>query len=311
MPIAENRVDQEWISGIFIENLDIHVGDVEVEPNIIIKDWDADDYSTFDLGQLDDYWMMDFGPIITPARVESTISIWEEWENSYRVLLRVFEALLLYAPGKIQVIGRYIVPRDWMKREKEDWVSKSIGESLTHMRPFVGAKMTLDEDDRKKFPTFWARWKTVPYTTVSEAIEAYRRVAVPGIESRISALTQCLESLLSEGPGDLRYKVAMRGAFLATDVPVERRGWFKWLQKCYDIRSDVVHAKSRDSLTRDINRLTKLIKEDFQTIDEFVDKLDEMTRQLIPVIGFEGQDRSSFLSSLDEDIVGSGYRQNE
>lgn len=75
-----------------------------------------------------------------------------------------------------------------------------------------------------------------------------------------------LESLLSEGPESIAYKLAFRASCLTTGTEAERWETFGFVKKAYGYRNSVVHGKKKgvakaiDGLASDIEQLENLVR---------------------------------------------------
>jgi hypothetical protein len=161
--------------------------------------------------------------------------------------------------------------------------------------------MRLSAADCRVLRAFWRSWRNLDKSDLRGALDAFQRALAPTPEAKVAALVQSLESLLSEGPGDLKFKVALRGSFLLEPSRTRRPVVFELLKKAYDVRSDVVHGKPKKEVRRDLAAMEKITG---QTLEGVVADLEKGVRHLIKMVSLQfGGDRSQLLSQVDAAIV--------
>jgi len=67
------------------------------------------------------------------------------------------------------------------------------------------------------------------------------------VEDNITDLMISLETLLNNQPYEIRDKTSLRAAMIIEDDDDNRIECKKFIQQCYDIRSEIVHGKTRDT----------------------------------------------------------------
>lgn len=81
------------------------------------------------------------------------------------------------------------------------------------------------------------------------------RKTITSSEGLVSAVT-CLEAMFNESPGDIKYKLALRSAFLLRAYNFNPEDTFKKLKRAYDLRSKIVHGASQDKYLSDLGDLS-------------------------------------------------------
>ena len=117
------------------------------------------------------------------------------------------------------------------------------------------------------------------------------------IGDKIADLCISLETLLSDSPGEITLKLSLRVALLLGDSEDEREYLWRFIKKCYNVRSEIVHGKKRTRIEILGNILT-----DQQTTQ----KLERITRKAITkVVLLQGQisKQNELLDLLDCSIV--------
>ena len=117
------------------------------------------------------------------------------------------------------------------------------------------------------------------------------------IGDRIADLCISLETLLNDSPGEITLKLSLRVALLLGDTEDNREYLWRFIKKCYNVRSEIVHGKKRKVITVMGNTLT-----DHQTAQ----RLENVTRQAITKVVLlqeEISNQKNLLDSLDCSIV--------
>jgi len=96
-------------------------------------------------------------------------------------------------------------------------------------------------------------------------------------------LAVCLESLFDVGGQELSYKLATRAASLLARTDEERWKIARYLNACYDIRSELVHGKNPRSRKTVEERITKIVRDLFGAPD-YEHGLDGELRQLVEAV---------------------------
>ena len=79
--------------------------------------------------------------------------------------------------------------------------------------------------------------------------------SVTSSEGLVSIVT-CLEAMFNESPGDIKYKLSLRAAFLLRAYKFDSNETFKNLKKAYDLRSKIVHGASQDKYLKELGDLS-------------------------------------------------------
>jgi hypothetical protein len=228
------------------------------------------------------------------------------WEKVDRVT-QFLEVGYGFSGNSIIVLTQYRVPEHWRNGDALPPGAAFNDRPITV--PLLPGEFVIDpnSDFARLIPTVWAQWNHSKIERVSTVIQALRQSNQREIPMRIAMLVQCAESLLSEAPGDLRYKYALRGAYLFAPAQENRLVWFKALKVCYDIRSDVVHGKSPSGLRDDLRNLEKSVKSLNFDLNGFVSLLDRKLRILIldVVFSLTGNQltKETWLSHIDECLL--------
>ena len=117
------------------------------------------------------------------------------------------------------------------------------------------------------------------------------------IGDKIADLCISLETLLNDSPGEITLKLSLRVALLLGDTEDNREYLWRFIKKCYNVRSEIVHGKKRGRITVMGNTLT-----DHQAAQ----KLENVVRQAITkVVLLQGDisNQENLLYSLDCSIV--------
>ena len=106
-----------------------------------------------------------------------------------------------------------------------------------------------------------------------------------------------METLLNDSPGEITLKLSLRVALLLGDTEDNREYLWRFIKKCYNVRSEIVHGKKRGRITVMGKTMT-----DHQTAQ----KLENVTRQAITKVVLlqeEISGQKNLLDSLDCSIV--------
>lgn len=108
---------------------------------------------------------------------------------------------------------------------------------------------TLPEDQLGPFQDFLTCYRRMTTTTSNEL--AFRRFAYAADRARaedqiIDAMIAAESLLLRGGGGELKFRLALRGAKFLHDQPEQRRSTFRFLKNAYDVRSAIAHGSTPD-----------------------------------------------------------------
>jgi len=135
--------------------------------------------------------------------------------------------------------------------------SMSYGDEAPPVFP-SGYQLTVAEADELR--AFWAeRRATFSGPPLEYALSSFSLGCSRGYtEQALVDLTIAAEALfLGDVNDELKYRVALRAAFFVADNPAERERVYDSVRDAYDVRSWIVHGKSRKvptSLTRDASK---------------------------------------------------------
>lgn len=117
------------------------------------------------------------------------------------------------------------------------------------------------------------------------------------VEDRITDLAIALETLLNKESFEITLRLSLNAALLLGSDEEEREFLYKFINRCYAIRSEIVHGKERTT--------TKIMGKSY-TDDQVADVLEQKTRDAIKIIiqlhkKFKSQD--NLLSNLMQLVV--------
>jgi hypothetical protein len=121
------------------------------------------------------------------------------------------------------------------------------------------------------------------------------------VEDNITDLMISLETILNNQPFEIRDKTSLRAAIILEDSDDKKIECKKFIQKCYDMRSEIVHGKKRS---------TKIKENEVVLTDEEVkNKLENFVRTAIIKtlklqIKFKTQD--TILNKIDSSVLNRG-----
>lgn len=118
------------------------------------------------------------------------------------------------------------------------------------------------------------------------------------VEDNITDLMISLETMVNNQPYEVRDKTSLRAAILLEDNDEEKINCKKFIQKCYDIRSEIVHGKKRDTKIKENDKIL--------SDEEIKEKLENYTRKAVSYmlklqIKFKTQDE--VLNRIDRFIL--------
>ena len=114
------------------------------------------------------------------------------------------------------------------------------------------------------------------------------------IEDKITDLMISVEVLLNHEPFEVRDKIATRAATILEEDDSKKPDCKKFIQKCYDVRSEIVHGKKRKTSVKDGDKTL--------SDEEVKEKLESYARKtIIKFINFqiELEDQPQVLEKID------------
>jgi len=125
------------------------------------------------------------------------------------------------------------------------------------------------------------------------------------VEDNITDLMISLETMVNNQPYEVRDKTSLRATILLEDNDEEKINCKKFIQKCYDIRSEIVHGKKRDTQIKENGKIL--------SDEEIKEKLENYTRKAVSnmlklQIKFKTQDEvlnriDRFILNRNEDFL--------
>ena len=300
-----NTKPSKYVCGLLLDNLHIASGRVEVEPGAYLTDSRYKD----DKGdRLESLWCLDdgqgldlyanFAPAFLEVAVYSTDGM---HEKEFKLLFAIHECLIFFSPGRIQLLGSYLIPVPFLGMEDYDDLDGWL-KSQPFITPSPGKAMKLNEQQCREFPIFWSEWKSSSKKTVSYAVSSFKKASEVTPEFQITALIRILDELLGEGSS---YKLAMRGAHLfGSGNSTKKLAWFDVLKQCYEVRSKVSHGDAGHKLENAMKKLDKTISSSFgDNIYSFVERLESEIRVLISDLALQDKERDTLIKKIDNEIL--------
>jgi hypothetical protein len=110
---------------------------------------------------------------------------------------------------------------------------------------------TLNKEEAEEFRDFYNLTKEFPLLKIPAYWNFYRSYHQPYLSLRFLDLCLALEALLGDGGDNLKYKIAMRGAYIAGLIKENENSnfgaqAFDFLKKVYDERSKLAHGGKSD-----------------------------------------------------------------
>lgn len=173
----------------------------------------------------------------------------------------------------------------------------SEGERSVWRVIYVGGdehKYKLDEQEVEDFKVFWRKYKgrkINSYPSLKIAINRFNSAYESSydyessyerenFENRFLDCIIGIEALYLHGGevSELKYKIALRAAFVLGNSVEERSEIFRRLRYAYDIRSKIVHGNPLDKVIKQTGCREYLLKKINETTDEFISKICEYLR---------------------------------
>ncbi len=213
--------------------------------------------------------------------------------------LKILEAFRLFQEGNIQLGS--IFQYSTGKWDLEHQISQKIILPLTDESLYY----TLSNDKISIFKKFLKNYAKQNFEgkTLSFIGIAVRRfnsaIESEYFEDKVTNCVICLESLLLEDEGELKFRLATRLAYLLANNDREREFLWKFTTECYKLRSRIVHGKPRKKFQIDGKEFTN---------SQIIKKLADIVRKTIQAILIlikKYKNQIKLLQKLDEGIVNS------
>lgn len=155
----------------------------------------------------------------------------------------VLNALRLYKEGQVYPIAT-------ISKSKSIFSFGASYNYSTPARSFMRDKFQLIEDEKDKFIEFWKVYHGLNIPVKHYLTVAIRRFSQANertsVEDKIIDYLISAEALfLSSGgsfQGELKYRLSHRAAMFIENETEKQREMFKFMQRAYDVRSDIVHG---------------------------------------------------------------------
>ena len=210
---------------------------------------------------------------------------------------RVLDSFRLFKSGRIYTGAMYSYSPD-------SWPRKNLFTSRVGVEnpPEMESEMFVSGTEIDRIKCFFTRFTRLEHigqqhyltTSIRRFNTSYNN---KHIGDKIADLCISLETLLNDSPGEITLKLSLRVALLLGDTEDNREYLWRFIKKCYNVRSEIVHGKKR-------GRITVMGK--IMTEHQTAQKLENVTRQAITkVVLLQGEisGQKNLLDSLDCSIV--------
>ena len=129
--------------------------------------------------------------------------------------------------------------------ESGDWKRFRYGREPIRLLP---SGYSLNTEDQPSLEGFWAsRRSSLVGRPLAYAIDSFSSACSHGSTERaLVDLTIAAEAIfLTEVADEAKYRLSLRAAYLIADEPDKRRYFFNHFKEVYDVRSWIVHGKTR------------------------------------------------------------------
>ena len=209
---------------------------------------------------------------------------------------RVLGSFRLFKSGSIYIGAMYSYSPDF-------WPRKNLFTSRVGVEnpPEIESEMFVSGTEIDRIKCFFTRFARLEHTKQHYLTTSIRRFDTSysnkHIGDKIADLCISLETLLNDSPGEITLKLSLRVALLLGNTEDNREYLWRFIKKCYSVRSEIVHGKKRSRIAVMDSPMT-----DYQAAQ----KLENVTRQAITKVVLlqeEISDQKSLLDSLDCSIV--------
>lgn len=184
---------------------------------------------------------------------------------------KVLDALRLFKNGKVYSLGT-------VTRSTSVFSSGISYNPGLHAKSFIQNKFQLVKDEIDDFLEFWESFRGLDiskYKFISVAIRRYSQSNErENIEDKIIDYLISAEALFlsstSNFQGELKYRLSHRAAMFIENEAENQREVFQFMQKAYDVRSDIVHGRKL--------KLPKKGDGTLYSLDEFSDVIETHLR---------------------------------
>ena len=210
---------------------------------------------------------------------------------------RVLDSFRLFKSGLIYVGAMY-------SHSPDSWPRKNLFTIRVGVEnpPEIKSEMFVSGTEIDRIKRFFTRFAQLEHIEQQHyLITSIRRFnasySSEHIGDKIADLSISLETLLNNSPGEISLKLSLRVALLLGDTEDNREYLWRFIKKCYDVRSEIVHGKKRQPIRVMGNTMTD---------HQIAQKLENVTRQAITkVVLLQGEisNQETLLSSLDRSVV--------
>ena len=176
--------------------------------------------------------------VVEECAVEPEPSVSED-EDVIRKIYYAVTALRLFKNGDFSasLVMDYAEPGDWKRfRYSHEPI------------PFISSGYSLTLEDQPRLEGFWAsRRSSLVGKTLAYAIDSFSSACSHGFTERaLVDLTIAAEAIFLSGVAEeATYRLSLRAAYFMADTPDKRHYFFNHFREVYDVRSWIVHGKTR------------------------------------------------------------------